>query len=80
MFSTSVRTESINAWPINCHKSVPLSGVTRETGCATTNNVHPSRHGTYDGISFHPFETIFVKSSWHVSDPNIKRYDWRLKL
>ena len=27
------------------------------------NNVHPSRHGTYDGISFHPFETIFVKSS-----------------
>ena len=28
------------------------------------NNVHPSRHGTYDGIAFHPFETIFVKASW----------------
>jgi hypothetical protein len=21
------------------------------------NNAHPSRHGTYDGISMHPFET-----------------------
>ena len=26
------------------------------------NNVHPSRHGTYDGISMHPFETMFVKA------------------
>ena len=24
------------------------------------NNVHPSRHGTYDGISMHPFETVCV--------------------
>ena len=22
------------------------------------NNAHPSRHGTYDGISMHPFETV----------------------
>lgn len=26
------------------------------------NNVHPSRHGTYDGLSMHPFETIFIKA------------------
>ncbi len=26
------------------------------------NNVPPSRHGTYDGISMHPFETVFVKA------------------
>ena len=26
------------------------------------NNVHPSRHGTYDNISMHPFETMFVKA------------------
>ena len=26
------------------------------------NNVHPSRHGTYDGISMHPFETVFTKA------------------
>lgn len=27
-------------------------------------NVHPSRAGLYDGISMHPYETVFVKSSW----------------
>lgn len=43
-------------------------------------NVHPSRAGTYDGISFHPFETVFVKSSWHVADPYSKRYSqWGLQ-
>ena len=26
------------------------------------NNTHPSRHGTYDRISMHPFETVFVKA------------------
>lgn len=36
--------------------------------------MHPSRHGTYDGIAFHPFETLFVKSSWHVADPYTQRY------
>jgi len=42
------------------------------------NNVHPSRHGTYDGIAFHPYETVFVKSSWHVADPYTARYaTWR---
>jgi len=25
-------------------------------------NAHPSRHGTYDRISMHPFETMFVKA------------------
>ena len=26
------------------------------------NNAHPSRHGTYDNISMHPFETVFIKA------------------
>ena len=26
------------------------------------NNTHPSRHGTYDHISMHPFETMFIKA------------------
>ncbi|KAI8466619.1 MAG: hypothetical protein J3K34DRAFT_524403 [Monoraphidium minutum] len=47
-------------------------------GC--NDNVHPSRSGTYGGISFHPYETIFVKSSWHVADPYTKRYSqWALQ-
>lgn len=43
------------------------------------NNVHPSRHGTYDGISMHPFETIFIKASWHVGEPFTQKYtEWAL--
>lgn len=38
------------------------------------NNVHPSRHGTYDGISMHPFETVFLKASWHVGEPFVSHY------
>ena len=41
-------------------------------GC--NDNVHPSRHGTYDGITMHPFETVFVKSSWHVGEPFTSHY------
>ncbi|GLC36222.1 hypothetical protein PLESTB_001367100 [Pleodorina starrii] len=41
---------------------------------ACNDMVHPSRHGTYDGIAFHPYETVFVKSSWHVADPYTRRY------
>lgn len=42
-------------------------------------NVHPSRHGTYDGIAMHPYETVFVKASWHVGDPYTSRYSrWQL--
>jgi hypothetical protein len=37
-------------------------------------NVHPSRHGTYDGITMHPFETVFIKASWHVGEPFTSRY------
>ncbi|PNH09425.1 hypothetical protein TSOC_003954 [Tetrabaena socialis] len=44
----------------------------RHWGC--NDMVHPSRHGTYDGIAFHPYETVFVKSSWHVADPYTRRY------
>ena len=41
-------------------------------------NVHPSRHGTYDGISMHPYETMFVKESWRVGEPFLSRYTrWR---
>ncbi|GBF98574.1 hypothetical protein Rsub_11299 [Raphidocelis subcapitata] len=47
-------------------------------GC--NDNVHPSRAGTYGGISFHPFETVFVKSSWHVADVYTRRYArWALQ-
>ena len=43
------------------------------------NNVHPSRHGTYDGISMHPYETVFVKASWHVGHPFIDKYaEWAI--
>ena len=42
-------------------------------------NVHPSRHGSYDGISMHPFETMFVKASWHVGEPHLSHYtNWYL--
>ncbi|PRW33169.1 hypothetical protein C2E21_7839 [Chlorella sorokiniana] len=43
------------------------------------NNVHPSRHGTYAGITMHPFETVFLKASWHVGEPFVERYSaWAL--
>ena len=38
------------------------------------NNAHPSRHGTYDGISMHPFETVFLKATWHVGEPHLSHY------
>ena len=41
-------------------------------GC--NNNAHPSRHGTYDSISMHPFETLFVKANWRVGEPFLTRY------
>ena len=50
------------------------------------NNQHPSRKDTYDGISIHPFETVFHK--WYWSDhPNslisfdfVDKYkNWRMK-
>ena len=47
---------------------------------ACNDNVHPSRHGTYDGISFHPYETMFVKESWHVGEPYLSRYTRWTKL
>jgi hypothetical protein len=36
--------------------------------------VHPSRHGTYDGISMHPYEVVFLKTSWHVGEPFADKY------
>lgn len=42
--------------------------------------VHPSRHGTYDGISMHPYEVIFLKASWHVGEPFADKYAaWKAK-
>ena len=35
---------------------------------------HPSRHGTYDGISMNPYETVFIKASWHVGEPFAAKY------
>lgn len=46
-------------------------------GC--NDQVHPSRLGTYDGISQHPHEIMFVKASWHVGEPFTSRYSaWAL--
>ena len=37
------------------------------------------KKGTYDGVSFHLYETVFVKASWHVADPYTRRYSaWHL--
>lgn len=45
------------------------------------NNVHPSREQTYDGVSQHPLELVFVKSSWHVAQPYVDAYTkWALAL
>lgn len=45
------------------------------------NNVHPSRESTYDGVSQHPFELLFVKASWHVAQPYVDAYTrWALTL
>jgi hypothetical protein len=43
-------------------------------------NAHPSRVGTYGpGASAHPYETVFVKSSWHVAEGYTSRYaKWAL--
>lgn len=41
---------------------------------ACNSNAHPSRHGTYDGISMHPFEILYVKASWRVGEPHLSRY------
>lgn len=38
------------------------------------NNVHPSRHGTYGGVSINPLETMFVKSTWRVGEPYTTAY------
>jgi hypothetical protein len=38
------------------------------------NNVHPSRDGTYDGVSQHPLELLFVKSSWRVAEQYVAAY------
>ncbi len=35
---------------------------------------HHHAIGSYDGIDMHPFETLFVKSSWHVVCVN--EYTW----
>jgi hypothetical protein len=32
------------------------------------------RHGTYDGITMHPFETVFIKASWNVGEPFTSHY------
>lgn len=42
-------------------------------------NAHPSRHGTYDGVSMNPLEVVFIKASWHVGEPFTSKYsDWLL--
>lgn len=50
------------------------------------NNKHPSRAGTYDGISIHPFEVVFHKMYWShepkklVSHEFVDKYkSWKLQ-
>lgn len=51
----------------------------RHWGC--NDNAHPSRSGTHDGVSMHPYETLFVKASWHVGQPYTDAYTrWGLAL
>ena len=38
---------------------------------AETQCVHA---GTYDGISMHPYEVVFIKASWHVGEPHLSHY------
>lgn len=61
--------------------AVTLNSVTTEVCMASARNLQtytgtssPSRHGTYDGISMHPFETVFLKASWHVGEPHLSHY------
>ena len=43
------------------------------------NSAHPSRHGSYDSITVHPFEGRFLKASWHVGEPHTAQYSkWLL--
>eukprot|EP00892_Ulva_mutabilis_P003939 jgi/Ulvmu1/1917/UM012_0077.1 len=43
--------------------------------------VHPSRHGTYDGISMNPYEVVFLKASWHVGEPFADKYaTWQTRI
>ena len=44
------------------------------------NNAHPSRQGTYGGVSQHPFEILFVKASWGVGEPYTSTYtEWGIR-
>ena len=49
-----------------CHRYAVDTDWRDESNWDCNDNVHPSRHGTYGGISMHPYETMFVKESWHV--------------
>ena len=51
-----------------------------QSNWACNDNVHPSRHGTYDGISLHLYETIFERQSWHVGEPYLSRYTSWIQL
>lgn len=52
-----------------------------ERGTARRLQVHPSRHGTYDGISMNPYEVVFLKASWHVGEPFADKYAaWQTRI
>lgn len=54
---------------------------TNQTHWTCNDNMHPTRRGSYGGISMHPFETVFVKLSWCVRSAEIERYSaWNLEL
>ena len=49
------------------------------THWACNDGAHASRVGTHGGVSMHPFESVFVKTSWGVGEPFASTYArWRL--
>ena len=63
---------------LHCHRYALDTDWRDQNNWNCNDNVHPSRHGTYGGISMHPYETMFVKESWHVGEPFLSRYtQWR---
>lgn len=68
MYGSNTDWRDPTTW--SCNNNVHASrhgarfrGTHTHTRCKNTPTNHP---GSYDGIDMHPFETLFVKTSWHV--------------
>ena len=52
------------ATPLLAYRGVDWSDFRRLNSETCNGFVHPSREGSYYGISVHPLETVFIKTSW----------------